>query len=299
LGSGVSDESGERWDGLTAAEQKSVDFTVRLLQQVGPMLKMPHSLGVETSRHAQMRELRVQHRGRPHRILYAFDARRTAMLLIGGDKTGNDRWYETNGMPRNYKELQAKMDPASIADNQQRVGEELQRMALEELRSARQLTQTDMAELLDVPQSSISRIEQRADMYLSTLRNYIHAVGGALQIHAIFPDGGTVVIDRFGDYEERPYVVQALAEVGGAYRLRARPLHHQGILFSTRTLKVSGLKKTMRALHLPEPQIASVTESLERTGAGGIEIGGSGPSIDRVFSVPDLVAAGFEAANTE
>lgn len=41
-----------------------------------------------------MRELRVQHKGRPFRILYAFDPRRMAILLIGGDKTGNNRWYE-------------------------------------------------------------------------------------------------------------------------------------------------------------------------------------------------------------
>ena len=40
-----------------------------------------------------MRELRIQHEGRPYRILYAFDPRRAAILLIGGDKTGNDRWY--------------------------------------------------------------------------------------------------------------------------------------------------------------------------------------------------------------
>jgi hypothetical protein len=89
-----SDEFGEWWDGLTAAEQKSVDFTVRLLQALGPVLKMPHSSGVETSRHAHMRELRIQHEGRPYRVLYAFDPRRAAMLLIGGDKTGNNRWYE-------------------------------------------------------------------------------------------------------------------------------------------------------------------------------------------------------------
>jgi hypothetical protein len=89
-----SDEFGAWWDSLTAAEQKSVDFTVRLLQALGPVLKMPHSSGVEISRHAHMRELRIQHEGRPYRVLYAFDPRRTAMLLIGGDKTGNDRWYE-------------------------------------------------------------------------------------------------------------------------------------------------------------------------------------------------------------
>ena len=41
-----------------------------------------------------MRELRIQHEGRPYRVLYAFDPRRTALLILGGDKTGNDRWYE-------------------------------------------------------------------------------------------------------------------------------------------------------------------------------------------------------------
>jgi hypothetical protein len=89
-----SDEFGLWWDTLTAAEQKSVDFTVSLLQESGPTLKMPHSSGIETSRHARMRELRIQHEGRPYRVLYAFDQRRVAVLLIGGDKTGNDRWYD-------------------------------------------------------------------------------------------------------------------------------------------------------------------------------------------------------------
>jgi transcriptional regulator with XRE-family HTH domain len=201
-------------------------------------------------------------------------------------------------MARNYRELQAKMDPASLADNKRRVREELQRMALEELRGARRLTQTDMAEMLDVPQSSISRIERRADMYLSTLRDYVHAVGGELRIQAVFPDGGTVVIDRFGEYEERPYVVQAQAEGGGVFRLRAFPLHHDGAPFSTTSLKVSGLTKTMRALHLPETQIVSARARLEGN-SGRIEIGGSGESIGRVFSIPDLVAAGFEESSSE
>jgi hypothetical protein len=89
-----SDEFGEWWDALAAAEQKSVDFTVGLLQYLGPTLKMPHSSGIEMSRHPHMRELRIQHEGRPYRVLYAFDPRRAAMLLIGGDKTGNHRWYE-------------------------------------------------------------------------------------------------------------------------------------------------------------------------------------------------------------
>ena len=201
-------------------------------------------------------------------------------------------------MARNFKDLQAKMDPASRADNTKRVREELQRMALEELRSATQLTQSEMAEMLDVPQSSISRIEQRADMYLSTLRNYIHAVGGELRIQAVFPDGGTVVIDRFGEYEERPFVVEAMAEGGGVFRLHARPLHHRGVTLSTRPFKASGLMKTMRALHLPEAQIAGIKVNLERS-AGKIEIGGSCSSTQRVFSIQDLVAAGFEEGSAE
>jgi hypothetical protein len=93
------DEFGQWWEGLNAAEQKSVDFTVSLLQQVGPTLKMPHSSGIEISRHTHMRELRIQHEGRPYRVLYAFDPRRTAILLIAGDKTGNNRWYEEH-VPR-------------------------------------------------------------------------------------------------------------------------------------------------------------------------------------------------------
>ena len=89
-----SDEFGQWWDRLSAAEQKSVDFAVSLLQELGPTLRMPHSSGIAASRHSHMRELRIQHEGKPYRVLYVFDPRRTAILLIGGDKTGNDRWYE-------------------------------------------------------------------------------------------------------------------------------------------------------------------------------------------------------------
>ena len=198
-------------------------------------------------------------------------------------------------MARKYKELQAKMNPADVAENKRRVREELQRMALDELRNAKQLTQEDMAELLDVPQSSISRIEQRADMYLSTLRNYVQAMGGILQIQAVFPEGGAVIISRFGDYEDQPYVVSVRAADSGAYQLRARPFHHQGALLSTRAFKLSGFVKAMKALHLAEPQISAIRTSLER--APEVEIGGMAGQ--RIFHVPDLVAAGFEPATVE
>jgi hypothetical protein len=89
-----TDEFGEWWDGLTSEEQEDIRAYVRLLEDYGVGLKYPYCSGVETSKHSHMRELRVQHRGRPYRVLYAFDPRRTGVLLTGGDKTGNDRWYE-------------------------------------------------------------------------------------------------------------------------------------------------------------------------------------------------------------
>src|SRR5580692_8279315 len=145
-------------------------------------------------------------------------------------------------MARNFKELQDKMDVGSRGDNEQRVRDEMRRMALDEIRNAKRLTQADMAEMLDVPQSSISRIEQRADMYLSTLRNYVHAMGGVLQIQAVFPDGGAVAISRFGEYEDRSYVVRARAGGNGTYELEAQPLE-EGPPLATKPLRLQAFTK--------------------------------------------------------
>jgi hypothetical protein len=71
-----------------------VDYSVQLLEEFGINLKRPHADSIDGSVYPNMRELRVQHQGRPYRILFAFDPRRTGYLLIGGDKTGNPRWYE-------------------------------------------------------------------------------------------------------------------------------------------------------------------------------------------------------------
>lgn len=89
-----TDEFGRWWNTLSEDEQIALAASVRLLEMRGPHLGFPHSSGVKGARHAHMRELRTQHEGRPYRTLYAFDPRRCAILLIGGDKTGNARWYE-------------------------------------------------------------------------------------------------------------------------------------------------------------------------------------------------------------
>lgn len=74
--------------------QDDVAAVVLLLEEQGPKLPYPYSSGIESSKHAHMRELRVQSGGRPIRVFYAFDPRRSAILLIGADKTGDDRFYE-------------------------------------------------------------------------------------------------------------------------------------------------------------------------------------------------------------
>ena len=89
-----TDEFEVWWATLTEEEQESVSAYVEMLEERGPQLPYPYSSGVRGSRHGHMRELRIQHAGEPYRALYAFDPRRVAILLIGGEKTGNDRWYD-------------------------------------------------------------------------------------------------------------------------------------------------------------------------------------------------------------
>ena len=82
------------WNGLSEGQQDSVASRVALLAEWGPDLPFPYSSDIRSSRHGRMRELRVQRAGGSIRIMYAFDPRRVSILLIGGDKTGNDRFYE-------------------------------------------------------------------------------------------------------------------------------------------------------------------------------------------------------------
>ena len=89
-----TDEFGAWWRTLTEDQQDDIAYSVGLLAELGPVLGFPHSSQVNGSRHSHMRELRTQSRGRPLRTLYAFDPLRAAILLLGGDKTGDDRWYE-------------------------------------------------------------------------------------------------------------------------------------------------------------------------------------------------------------
>lgn len=103
-------------------------------------------------------------------------------------------------MARKFAELLEKMDPARRARVEARVQATLADMPLQELRRARQMSQTQLAEHLEIAQSEISKIEHRTDLYLSTLRSYIEAMGGELELIARFPDGA-VRITQFANLE--------------------------------------------------------------------------------------------------
>lgn len=99
-------------------------------------------------------------------------------------------------MAHKWSELEAKMGPERVAASRARARKMIEEMPLQQLRSAREMTQTRLAELLEMDQGNVSKLEQRTDMYLSTLRSYVEAMGGELEIRAVFPDGD-VKIDLF------------------------------------------------------------------------------------------------------
>ena len=104
-------------------------------------------------------------------------------------------------MAKPYSTLRAKMSPEARAKAEEQTQQLLREMPLQELRQARKVSQEQMAKSLHTRQSNISRIEKRADMYISTLRNVIKAMGGDLEIVARFPDGN-VRINQFEELDE-------------------------------------------------------------------------------------------------
>ena len=91
-------------------------------------------------------------------------------------------------MAKNFRELRAKMSPAAQARSAARAEATLVEMQLQELRKSRDVTQVDVANVMKVEQAAISKLERREDMYVSTLRDYVKALGGELKLVASFPD---------------------------------------------------------------------------------------------------------------
>ncbi len=115
-------------------------------------------------------------------------------------------------MAKPFKNLREKMSPQAQAASAEKAKKLLEELPLQALRHARRLSQEELAAVLHVKQAHISKLERRTDMYISTLRNFIRAMGGDLDIIARFPDG-EVRINQFK--EERPEDNEDLAKTAG------------------------------------------------------------------------------------
>lgn len=103
-------------------------------------------------------------------------------------------------MAKPFKALREKMPVSAQKLAASKTKKMLSEMPLQELRQARSLSQERIAAVLSTKQANISRLEQRTDMYISTLRSYIEAMGGQLDIIARFPEG-EVHITQFKEIE--------------------------------------------------------------------------------------------------
>jgi DNA-binding XRE family transcriptional regulator len=106
-------------------------------------------------------------------------------------------------MAKRFKDLRARMPVEGQARAHARARQMLAELPLQELRQARQMSQEKLADILGGKQASVSKLEHRTDMYVSTLRSYIEAMGGELEIVARFPDGD-VRIKQFTDLDQEP-----------------------------------------------------------------------------------------------
>ncbi len=101
-------------------------------------------------------------------------------------------------MAKKFSALRAKMSPKALERSSGITQELLGEMPLQALRQARALSQQQLARVLHVKQASVSKLERRTDMYIQTLRSYIEAMGGVLEISAKFPEG-KIQINQFMD----------------------------------------------------------------------------------------------------
>jgi transcriptional regulator with XRE-family HTH domain len=100
-------------------------------------------------------------------------------------------------MPKKFKTLRQRMSTEAQERSRALAANYRSEMALDELREAREMTQVHLAKVLGVNQAAVSKLERRTDMYVSTLHDFVKAMGGELKITARFPEG-TVEINQFG-----------------------------------------------------------------------------------------------------
>jgi DNA-binding transcriptional regulator YiaG len=202
---------------LVALDQSSYEQAVaalELLAERGPQLGRPLVDTVIGSRQKNMKELRPGSSGRSElRVLFAFDTERQAIPLVAGDKAGNwKKWYTANVavpddrltehldrldkegsvMAKSLDDLLSKRpaDRVAVDAHKKRMLDEVRAYRLRELREASELTQVELAALLQVSQNRVSRLEHGdiERVQVDTLRKYVEAVGGHLRVEVELGD---------------------------------------------------------------------------------------------------------------
>lgn len=230
---------------LAAPVQVELLAQAKVVERFGPALGRPRVDTLKGSRHSNMKELRFDAGGGVWRVAFAFDRRRQAILLVAGDKSGvgSGRFYrrliaaadarfdahlargrtgtwEKDIMGRTLDEMIASL-PASRRRAVARRAADLiaDELCLRDLRRSLGITQTELARRLGKGQDAVSRIEMRDDLLLSTLREYVAAMDGELELTCRFKDRGAVRL--------------VTSRVEAPERGRKRPRRRQGTRLAT------------------------------------------------------------------
>ena len=216
-------------NGLKEEVQDELLAHLKLLERFGPQLGRPHVDTLKGSRFTNMKELRFSSKDGVWRFAFAFDPKRQAIVLCGGDKSGGGerRFYRDlirkadgrfSDQPRSHKASERKerktamrtlKDKLNNLNPQRREKVEAraaqliaEEMTRRELRRARKLTQVHLAKALGITQDGVSRLEKRTDLLLSTLREYVEAMGGKLSLIAEFRDREPVLLSGIAEEDE-------------------------------------------------------------------------------------------------
>jgi len=202
------------WDDLDVSQQRALASVIDPLIAHGPNLRRPIVGAIRTSRHNNMKELRTS-KGGALRVLFAFDPRRHAILLLGATRrasgilgTGQRSKKQTNSTTsistHSRKKIMAKnihilldplkADPEGAAIIKAGTQEALAEIALHALRKQHEVTQVAMATRLQVSQGRISQLESGDDALVSTISDYVEALGAELKLSAVFESGTEVPI---------------------------------------------------------------------------------------------------------
>lgn len=204
---------------------------LRVLAEFGPHLGRPNVDTLEDSSFPNMKELRFRKDGL-WRFAFAFDPLQQAIVLVGGNKEGANqtKFYKNlikvadarfsahlrnikSTLKKGKKEFNMrtlndvidKLPPARRQKVEARARELIaEELTLQDIRKVQRLTQQQMAKALNIGQDSISRLEKRSDMMLSTMRSYVEAMGGSLELIAHFPKRAPVVIKSIKDISPTP-----------------------------------------------------------------------------------------------